>query len=222
MATPRQDTPLKDWLSELFDQDRRKDRRARLRATWQEMADFLMGLHETLLDEIEQEQGDIGEALDHVIDAYYEVLVDQLVTEADRRLDWQRVGRADVRAWLEANDGPFIRRLFTVARSVAALKRQQPARSRLLTLLPGPVVRPRPAPRSPAIEQHSEGSVEEAPEDVIEADDLGAILEADATEQEPAPSGPSNRTAARRLRAMQQADHRATGRTAADLPGRAQ
>lgn len=189
------DTPLRDWLSELFDDDRRAARQARLRAAWEDSRAFLMGIHETLLDEIEEQGGDIEEAIEHVVAAYLDTITDELVTEADARLDWKRIPRAEVRAWLEERDGPFIRRLIMVARMLAARKRTRKPASRLLTLLPGPV----------------------RPRHVIGEEPAG-IIEADAADEEPAEND-SGETVKVRLTDLTKRDRRAT-RPAADLPDR--
>ena len=187
------DTPLRDWLSELFDDDRRAARQARLRAAWEDSRAFLLGIHETLLDEIEEQGGDIEEAIEHVVAAYLDTITDELVTEADARLDWKRIPRAEVRAWLEERDGPFIRRLITVARMLAARKRTRKPASRLLTLLPGPV----------------------RPRHIIGGSPAG-VIEADAVDEEP-DEGDSGKTVVARLETLTVRDRRAS-RPAADLP----
>jgi len=194
-----QEQPLRDWLAEFFHSDHRRERRAGLRATFVEMQHFLMGVHETLYDEIIDEEGDVEEALEHILEGYLDIVIDRLAEDADQRLDWERVSNTDIRVWLEKHDGAFIRRLFSVARSMAALKRQRRVGSRLLTMLPGPA-------HAPGIVQHSEG-----------------VVEANATEaaSDPAKQN-SGRSLTRRLQAIQRDDHRATSRTPADLPGRQQ
>lgn len=230
-APVERDQPLRDWLRELFssDRDRARQRRAALRASWEAMRDFLMGVHENLLDEILVEGGDPDEAFDHVLDTFLQVVVDDLAQRADERLDWHRVNNTEIRALLEERDGPFIRRLLTVARSATAYKKQRKLEigSRLIRMLPGPASTPTRS--RPTVVQHTEGTVEEATtasstpaaEETIVLDP--GILEADAIEAVPAPPRiHSASAAARRLRSATDDDRAATGRSPADLPGRSQ
>lgn len=166
------DTPLIDWLSELFDpsKERRKARRARLRAEWGDVKHFLMGLHGRMIEELEAEGEDVDEAVDHIVSAYIEIVVERMIQEADTRLDWRRVKHAELREWLEENDGKFIRRLIMVARATAALKRTNPRGSRLFGLLAGPVHVATPAPEVIEVE----GDEDDTPTRIVRPGDAAA------------------------------------------------
>ena len=170
--------------------------------------EFFLGVHQEVQEQILADGGDAEEALDDVVAAYIDLVVETMAEHADSQLTWKTVPLPEVRAWLEEKDGPFIRRLFNVARMTIALKvsRRNAARplgTRLLTVRPDPA---RLVPVPPVVVQHSEG-----------------VLEGDAVEDNPDPPAEnSGSTVNRRLRNLQRDDHRATGRgrSPADLPTR--
>mgnify|MGYP005990785355 CR=1 FL=1 len=197
--------PIRDWIDQLFDDDRRMARRARIREIWDDSRDLLIGLYEELMDDIEARGEDPGEALDHIWAAFLDEVVDDIAAAADQRLDWAIIPRSDLRRWLEERDGDFIRRLLMVARARAARRRIRPRASRLLTLLPGPVVQP----GAPRIRQHSAGRP------AVEADEsAGAVietLEADHVEEIKTAHGVDSSTiAARRMAEMLRSDRAVT------------
>lgn len=205
--------PIRDWVDQLFDEDRRADRRARIREIWEDSRDLLIGLYEELMDDIEARGQAPGEALDHIWSAFLDEVVDDIAAAADHRLDWAIIPRADLRRWLEERDGDFIRRLLLVARARAARRRTRPRASRLLTLLPGPVVKPGAPPR---IRQHSAGRPAVEVKDVAPAADAdaGAVLEtieADHVEEVKTAHGVDSSTiAARRMAEMLRGDRAVT------------
>ena len=210
MGKKRKTTPIRDWIDQLFDPERRIARRARIREIWEDSRDLLIGLYEELMDDIEGHDGDPGEALEHIWAALLDEIVEDIAAAADSRLDWQRIPRAEIRSWLEEHDGDFIRRLLMVARARAARRRHRPRPSRLLTLLPGPVVKTTAIKDGPppSIRQNSPGRradpalVDETPIETLEAEHI---------EAPPAPSSVKSKTvAARRMADMLRADRAVT------------
>lgn len=204
-AIAQPDHPLRDWLAEHFDKENRRDRRARLRAMFIDTREFFMGVHLDVQEQILAEGGDAEEALDDVVAAYIDLVVETMAEHADQQLTWKRIPIPEVRTWLEDKDGAFIRRLFNVARMTIALKvsrsmAARPLGARLLTLRPDPA---RLVPVPPVVVQHGEG-----------------ILEGDALEDNPDPPREhSSSTVTRRLHDLKRSDRR-EGFSATDLPTR--
>ena len=200
--------PIRDWIDQLFDDDRRSARRARIREIWDDSRDLLIGLYEELMDDIESRGEDPGEALEHIWAAFLDEVVDDITAAADQRLDWAIIPRADVRRWLEERDGDFIRRLLMVARARAARRRTRPRPSRLLTLLPGPVIKPGALPK---IRQHSPGRPAADADADADAGEVLETIEADHVEEIKTAHGVDSSTiAARRMAEMLRSDRAVT------------
>lgn len=219
--------PVKDWLDDVFSRERSIQRRGTIRRTFKRLETFLMGIHEKLLEDIDQdEHAEDEEAHESIIDLFVDVVVEELVKAADERLTW-KLAPEEVRAWLEKYDGPFIRRLFRVARARIALQKQRRVGPLLLAMIP---VLALPEPEGLAAEEEEDtdedlAGDEEPEEEQDPAEVPTRIVEASTLQ--PKPTGPSAGGGLRsRLRNLRNSDHAETGRLGgnppdpADLPER--